>query len=90
MFRKCSGCGLTVSRGDCHKNRYGEYLCRNCQAAGMKFTGAARSRRWRRRAPAIILSSLLAMAVIALVISLLYGAMLGLESLGFFRPPVKR
>ena len=56
----------------------------------MKFTGAARSRRWRRRAPAIILSSLVAIAVIALVIFLLYMAMLGLESLAFFRPPGRR
>lgn len=34
----CSVCGVTVARKDCHKNRYGKYICRNCQAAGVKPT----------------------------------------------------
>lgn len=87
MFRKCSGCGLTVARGDCHRNRYGEYLCRNCQAAGMKFTGAVRLRRWRRRTPSVILWSLTGVVALALAIWLLYGFMFGLEAFGFFQLP---
>src|SRR5512133_3216109 len=37
MSRVCSACGTSVARGDCHKNRYGEYICRECQSAGIKF-----------------------------------------------------
>ena len=42
MFKVCAACGATVDRKDCHKNRYAEYICRNCSSAGIKFT-------WRRR-----------------------------------------
>jgi hypothetical protein len=34
----CSSCRLVVARSDCHKNRYGEYICRACQASGVRFT----------------------------------------------------
>lgn len=37
MSRVCSACGTSVAREDCHKNRYGEYICRECQSAGIKF-----------------------------------------------------
>ncbi|MDO9198963.1 hypothetical protein [Rhodoferax sp.] len=33
MLRVCSVCGAVVERKDCHKNRFGEYICRKCQAA---------------------------------------------------------
>ena len=32
----CSTCRAEVARQDCHKNRFGEYICSNCQAAGVK------------------------------------------------------
>lgn len=35
-----SVCGLTVARRDCHKNRYGKYICKNCQAAGVNTAAA--------------------------------------------------
>jgi hypothetical protein len=38
----CSSCGLIVARSDCHKNRYGEYICRACQASGVRFTRRAK------------------------------------------------
>ena len=38
MLKKCSVCGTAVRRRDCHKNRYGEYICRPCQANGVRFT----------------------------------------------------
>ena len=38
MPRICTGCGATVSRRDCHRNRYGEYICRGCQAVGIKYS----------------------------------------------------
>ena len=34
--RPCVACGTLVTRKDCHRNRYGEYICRSCQAAGIK------------------------------------------------------
>ena len=34
----CSSCGLVVARRDCHKNRYDQYICRACQASGVRFT----------------------------------------------------
>jgi hypothetical protein len=37
MSRICSACGTVVARKECHKNRYGEYICRECQSAGIKF-----------------------------------------------------
>jgi hypothetical protein len=42
MYKVCSTCGTNVERKDCHRNRFGEYICRSCQAAGVKFS-------WRRR-----------------------------------------
>ncbi|MCP5261244.1 MAG: hypothetical protein H6929_07805 [Rhodoferax sp.] len=38
----CSSCKAPVLRRDCHQNRYGELICRSCQAMGVRFT-------WRRR-----------------------------------------
>ncbi len=37
-LKVCSGCKKEIPRQDCHRNRYGEYICRACQAAGFKFT----------------------------------------------------
>lgn len=34
--KECSLCGSNVARKDCHKNRYAQYICRPCQAAGGK------------------------------------------------------
>ncbi len=55
MSRICSACGATVARYDCHKNRYGEYICRKCQRAGIKFTWRLRNlKKWA--VPAFLLS----------------------------------
>lgn len=83
MLRKCSGCGATVPRRHCHKNRYGEYVCRSCQAAGIKFTKAARWRSWIGQTPAIVMWSLTVTALLALLIWVLYVVTLGLESVDF-------
>jgi hypothetical protein len=42
VTRVCNGCKLRVLRTECHRNRYGEYICRACQSGGVRFT-------WRRR-----------------------------------------
>ncbi len=46
----CSACGNTVSRVDCHKNRFGEYICRECQEAGIKATSKQKYTYYLRRA----------------------------------------
>ncbi len=42
--RRCATCGNTVERKNCHKNRFGEYICRTCQAAGLKATPLRKQR----------------------------------------------
>lgn len=42
LSRVCSACGTRIERRECHKNRYGEYICRHCQAAGIKFVRRTR------------------------------------------------
>jgi hypothetical protein len=49
MPRTCVGCGTVVSRRDSHRNRYGEYVCRSCEASGIKFSTYQRVRRWLKR-----------------------------------------
>jgi hypothetical protein len=51
MSMTCSICKVTVPRSGCHQNRYGEYICRNCQAAGIRFSWPRRLRhQWGRAA----------------------------------------
>lgn len=38
----CAECDAEVLRADCHRNRYHEYICRGCQARGVRYT-------WRNR-----------------------------------------
>jgi hypothetical protein len=73
MYRKCFSCGASVLRQDCHKNRYGEYICRTCQSSGIRFSRLAGWRYWGSRAPVIILSSIGATALIALLIWVLFA-----------------
>src|SRR5262245_8830084 len=40
--RRCVFCGQLVARKDCHKNRYGEYICRGCQKKGKRWTHQSR------------------------------------------------
>ena len=42
--KRCATCGNNVERKDCHKNRFGEYICRTCQAAGLKATPLRKQR----------------------------------------------
>jgi hypothetical protein len=44
MMKVCATCGATVERTQCHKNRFGEYICRACQGAGIR---SSWFRRWR-------------------------------------------
>lgn len=46
----CSACRNTVSRVDCHKNRFGEYICQQCQEEGVKATSRQKGRYYLKRA----------------------------------------
>ena len=50
-LRVCSACGATVARQDCHKNRYAEYICHQCQRDGTSFTRRAQLRHLFRWSP---------------------------------------
>lgn len=52
-LRCCAYCRDTVARCNCHKNRYGEYICRKCSDAGRRESrkvwlkrASRRVRRW--------------------------------------------
>ena len=47
--RSCAGCRQLVAREDCHRNRYGEYICKSCQSKGIRFTWPNRLRDYLRR-----------------------------------------
>jgi len=49
VLKDCAGCGTSVPRQDCHRNRYGEYICRTCQAAGIRFSPKRRRFHWLHR-----------------------------------------
>jgi hypothetical protein len=42
LLRNCVGCGREVARPECHRNRYGEYVCRDCQAKGFRYSTSRR------------------------------------------------
>ncbi len=69
MSRVCSGCGATVPRVDCHKNRYAQYICRRCQAAGIKFTRRGQMGYWWKRARLFIAVSLTVLTMWALYLT---------------------
>ena len=48
MTSICAGCKRSVPRADCHRNRYGEYICHACQQRGIRSTWRNRLRHhWR-------------------------------------------
>lgn len=65
ILKKCGSCGASVERKDCHKNRFAEYICRKCQAAGIKVS-------WRQRLQALLRKVLLGVAGLRLSILLLW------------------
>jgi hypothetical protein len=80
MQKVCFKCGETVERRDCHKNRFGEYICRSCQAGGVKAS-------WYRPLSKIvkmmfrqILLWLAGAAVIALFVWMFIGFLAGMDS----------
>lgn len=72
MTRVCSSCGTTVAREECHKNRYGEYICRSCQERGIRFTPRRKARHVVRQSLRTSLRWLAYLAIAALVVGGFY------------------
>lgn len=79
MSMICSACGATVERKDCHRNRYGEYICRRCQAAGIRFTWHQRLQHLRQ---GMLVKLLLGLLVLGLL--LIWGLAVGFLDLQHF------
>lgn len=47
--RHCATCASVVDRKNCHRNRFGEHICRQCQARGIRFSPRYRTEIARRR-----------------------------------------
>lgn len=81
MLKVCSGCRATVERKDCHKNRYSEYICRKCQAAGTKFTPEGQRRHVMGRALPVMFLRFAIAFMVFVVISI---SLLTFHSFSFF------
>ena len=73
MQKVCFKCGATVARRECHKNRFGEYVCRTCQAAGIKASWAQRLRQMSKKMFRQVLLWLAGAAVAALFVWMFFG-----------------
>ncbi len=69
----CSACGNTVSRVDCHKNRFGEYICWECQEDGIKATKKQKSRYYLKRAAHWSVMGLLITLPVILIFGLVFA-----------------
>lgn len=67
MTLACSSCRIAVLRKDCHRNRYGDYICRACQSAGVRHSLRARVRHGLRRS---LQTAWIALALVLLVLLL--------------------
>ena len=55
-YRTCDACGARVHRTEVHKNRYRQYICRDCRASGVHAVGRHRVRRWIQRMPVALVT----------------------------------
>ena len=70
----CAGCRSWVLRDDCHRNRYNEYICKSCQAKGIRFTWGNRLREYSRRSAVTLSIVAIASAVGMLILWIFYAA----------------
>ncbi len=73
MQKICFKCGVAVARPDCHKNRYGEYVCRSCQAAGVKASWWQALRQVSKKMVRRIVLWLTGAALLVLFVYLFFG-----------------
>lgn len=77
--RVCAGCRSLVLRDDCHRNRYHEYICKSCQANGIRFTWRNRLREYSRRSALTISIVAIASAVGMLILWIFYSVFMRVD-----------
>lgn len=77
--KSCAGCSQLVVRTDCHRNRYGEYICTGCQARGIRFTWPNRLLSHLRRISLVLFIVAITSAVAMLVLWLFYSLFFKLD-----------
>ena len=77
--RACAGCRLLVAREQCHRNRYSEYICKSCQAKGIRFTWPNRLRDYSRRSIVTLTVIAICGAIGMLILWLFYSVFLRLD-----------
>jgi hypothetical protein len=80
MSKVCATCGTHVEREDCHKNRFGEYICRNCQEAGIKFTWKQRLRQLTKTTVRRIVWSLTFTAIAVVFVWMFFNFLARMDS----------
>ena len=73
-FRICDSCGASVHKLDMHKNRYAQYICRECRSSGIKAVGRKNLRYLVAKIPLLTLATI---AGLMLVLVVLLLALLG-------------
>ena len=71
MPKVCFTCDATVERKDCHRNRFAEYVCRNCQNAGIRFPWRRRTRHVTRKTVRNVLRAVLKVGLVTLLIGMM-------------------
>lgn len=67
-LRTCASCSVQVPKADVHKNRYAQYICRNCRSSGVKVVGRKSLRRSLSRMPAALALVLLGVVPVLLLL----------------------
>jgi hypothetical protein len=72
MRLNCSHCQSEVDREQCHRNRYGELICRACQLSGVRYTWRQRLRYFGKKAPRYAVVGLAVFVALLLLIMFFY------------------
>lgn len=70
---------MLVPREDCHRNRYREYICKSCQAKGIRFTWSNRLRDYSKRSAVTLSVIAIACAIGMLILWAFYSVFLRLD-----------
>lgn len=66
-LRTCDACGARVHKLQTHKNRYAQYICRDCRASGVRAVGTKSIRYFWSRIPVLALGAIGGLLVIVLL-----------------------
>ena len=69
-FRICASCGAKVHKADLHKNRYAQYICRECRSSGVRAVGQKNLRYVMVKMPVIALGAIAGLVLVLLLVAL--------------------